>query len=148
MAQIPGEIRSSIFGNVGTIVSFRLGAEYASLMSRQYGEKFEAKHFTQLPPYETLVKVDEHTFTMSALPPEWKEKDFDMPDFSQEIIKRCRAKYATPIEEVEAEWRMDVPEVEKARKPPEEQLNIQGNLSSEEKQKLFKEIVEELTKSG
>ncbi len=148
MAQIPAEIRSSIFGNVGTIVSFRLGAEYASLMSRQYGEKFEAKHFTQLPPYETLAKTNGDAFTMSALPPEWKGEAFEMPDFSQEIIKRCRAKYATPVEEVEAEWRMDVPKVEKVRKPPEEQLNIQGNLSSEEKQKLFKEIVGELTKSG
>ena len=150
MSQIPQELRSSIFGNTGTAISFRVGPDYGSLMSRQFGEKFEPRHFTQLPPYETLVAVDGKGFTMSALPPEWEREDFVAPDFSEEIIRRCRAQYARPLHEVQQEWDQSMPAVEvrrEERRRAQDRLNIQGEIAEEEKRELFEQIVEALSGS-
>jgi hypothetical protein len=120
-------------------------------MSRQFGEKFEPKHFTQLPAYETLVKVDQHTFTMSALPPEWEQEGFSAPDPSEQIISRCRARYARPLDQVEAEWLKRAPGSRtdsKKPKAPNARPNIQGNISEQAKRTLFDQLVEELSQPG
>lgn len=52
MKQLPEELRSAIFGNVGTIMSFRVGLEDAEVLVKQFGEdNVTREQLTTLVPY-------------------------------------------------------------------------------------------------
>lgn len=54
--QIDKEIRDAIFGNVGSVISFRVGQDDADLLSKEFGNVFPPSRFTQLDNYQVLVK--------------------------------------------------------------------------------------------
>src|SRR5580765_2930623 len=41
IAQIPEDVRAAIFGNAGTMLSFLIGAQDASFMAKEFGERFK-----------------------------------------------------------------------------------------------------------
>jgi hypothetical protein len=55
--QLTPVIRHAILGNVGTIISFRVGAEDAPYMSREFGGDFEEIDLLQLPNYRIYLKL-------------------------------------------------------------------------------------------
>jgi hypothetical protein len=57
LSQLEKEIRDAVFGNVGTIISFRVGAADASFLSREFGERFEASDFTSLPRFSVYIRL-------------------------------------------------------------------------------------------
>jgi len=66
VAQIPEEIRSAIFGNVGTIVALRVGMEDATLLEGQFQPLFNKDDLIQLPNWKGFVAS---TATGKRLPP-------------------------------------------------------------------------------
>ncbi|MGV7222166.1 MAG: type IV secretory system conjugative DNA transfer family protein [Nitrospinales bacterium] len=74
MAQLEPEIRDSVLGNVGTMISFRLGAKDASYMAREFKEKFDPLDFINLPNYNIYLRLmidgmPSHPFSAVTLPP-------------------------------------------------------------------------------
>lgn len=72
--QIDERIRGAIFGNVGTIISFRLGATDAEYMEKEFYPIFNKEDFVNLPKYEMYMKlmIDRATskpFSAISLPP-------------------------------------------------------------------------------
>ena len=63
MAQIPDEIQKSILGNVGTIVSFAVGADDAEIIHKEYSEVFSQADLVNLANHQIAVKlmVDGHS---------------------------------------------------------------------------------------
>jgi hypothetical protein len=57
LAQLPDSLRSAVLGNVGTIISFRVGAEDAPLLAREFAPVFTATDFMHLPNHEMYVKL-------------------------------------------------------------------------------------------
>lgn len=57
LAQLPESLRSAVLGNVGTIISFRVGAEDAPLLAREFAPVFAATDFMHLPNHEMFVKL-------------------------------------------------------------------------------------------
>ncbi|MCO6509567.1 MAG: type IV secretion system DNA-binding domain-containing protein [Aridibacter famidurans] len=55
--QLLPEVREALFGNVGTIVSFRLGARDAEAVSREFSSDIEAKEFTNLPNHRVYLRM-------------------------------------------------------------------------------------------
>jgi type IV secretory pathway TraG/TraD family ATPase VirD4 len=55
--QLEPDIRHAVFGNAGTIISFRVGAEDAPYIVQEFHEKYEKVDFLQLPNYRTYVKL-------------------------------------------------------------------------------------------
>lgn len=55
--QISEELRSAIFGNVGTIISFRIGAEDAAYLAKEFYPIFSQTDFINLPPYSMYLKL-------------------------------------------------------------------------------------------
>ena len=55
--QLPEEIRAAIFGNVGTIISFRLGAEDAAYMAEEFYPVCSQDDFINLPPYHIYLRL-------------------------------------------------------------------------------------------
>jgi type IV secretory pathway TraG/TraD family ATPase VirD4 len=55
--QIDEELRAAIFGNVGTIVSFRLGARDAWYLAKEFFPIFSQADLINLPPYHIFLKL-------------------------------------------------------------------------------------------
>ena len=57
-SQLDESVRDSVFGNVGTIVAFRVGAHDAPLLVKQFGdETLRAKDLVNLGNYEVFVRL-------------------------------------------------------------------------------------------
>lgn len=74
LSQLDPKIRDAVFGNVGTLISFRVGGADAAFLAREFAPTFSAEDFTALPRYHTYIRllVDgevTHPFSAITLPP-------------------------------------------------------------------------------
>ncbi|MFA6270506.1 MAG: ATP-binding protein [Candidatus Paceibacterota bacterium] len=72
--QLTEEIRDAVFGNMGTIVSFRVGQGDVEALSRYFQPLFEADDLLRVPNHNTVVRtliggVPTQPFSMATLPP-------------------------------------------------------------------------------
>ena len=104
MTQLTDKIREALLGNVGTIMSGRLGVTDAELMEKAFSPVFTAEDLHKQSNFcaiATVMMFDMPTapFTISLLPP--------MGESSDELMERMKAyalsKYGRPRAEVEAE---------------------------------------------
>lgn len=73
--QLHEEIRAAIFGNVGTLISFRVGAEDAEYLEKEFYPIFKKEDFQNLPRYSMYLKlmIDGATsrpFSAETMPPQ------------------------------------------------------------------------------
>ena len=73
MTQLTDKIREAIIGNVGTVISGRIGTTDAELMVKRFSPIFDAEDLTRLPNYESIASVminnvPSSPFSMSFLP--------------------------------------------------------------------------------
>ena len=102
------EVRDAIFGNVGTIVSFRVGAEDAEFLEREFIPEFNAEDLVNLTKYNIYLKlmingVAGRPFSAETLSPFSKLEKSN----KEKIIKASRERYGTPrkiIEEKISRW--------------------------------------------
>lgn len=57
LAQLDTAIRDAVYGNVGTIVSFRIGAQDASFLAREFAPRFDSTDLTSLPRFAAYVRL-------------------------------------------------------------------------------------------
>jgi Type IV secretion-system coupling protein DNA-binding domain/TraM recognition site of TraD and TraG len=57
LAQLEEPVRPAILGNVGTLISFRLGPDDARVISREFREEASAADLLHLPNYSAYVKI-------------------------------------------------------------------------------------------
>ena len=55
--QLDEKIRGSIFGNVGTIISFLVGAEDAEYLANEFFPEFNKNDFVDLPYYHIYLRM-------------------------------------------------------------------------------------------
>lgn len=99
--QLHEDIRKAILGNVGTIISFRIGANDAEILKPEFNSLFEVEDFIRLPQYAIYLKllIDGTTsepFSAYTLPIA-KDREFT----KEEVIEHSRKTYANTKEEVE-----------------------------------------------
>ncbi|MBM2821031.1 MAG: hypothetical protein HW405_791 [Candidatus Berkelbacteria bacterium] len=75
IAQVPEEVMSAVFGNVGSLITFRVGAPDASALKQEFAPVFEEVDLVNLDNYHIYVKmsIDGVTcpaFSSTTLPPE------------------------------------------------------------------------------
>jgi len=108
ITQMEEEVRDAVFGNVGTIVVFRVGAEDAEYLEKEFAPEFLAEDLVNLPKYNIDLKlmidgVAGPAFSAETLPPFPK-----LPESNREkIIMASRERYGTPgkiVEEKIAKW--------------------------------------------
>ena len=108
ITQMEEEVRDAVFGNVGTIVCFRVGAEDAGWLEREFTPEFLATDLVNLTKYNIYLKlmidgVAGRPFSAQTLPP------FPATHKSnrEKIIKISRERYSTPrkmVDEKIAKW--------------------------------------------
>lgn len=102
------KVRDAVFGNMGTIVTFRVGAEDAEALEKEFSPDFLLQDFVNLTKYHAYVKlmidgIAGKPFSASTLVPQERPVD----SHEQEIIASSRQTYGTPVVRVEAkiaEW--------------------------------------------
>ena len=55
--QLEPDVRHAVFGNVGSVISFRVGAEDAPYLVREFHERFSQADFLQLPNHRIYLKL-------------------------------------------------------------------------------------------
>jgi hypothetical protein len=102
--QMSDEVRAAVFGNVGTMITFRVGATDAEYLEKEYAPAFTAEDLVNIGKYQAYLKlmIDDMTsapFSARTLPP------IAVPQVSYRdvAIARSRAQFAHPRALVETE---------------------------------------------
>ncbi|MDP2705584.1 MAG: type IV secretion system DNA-binding domain-containing protein [bacterium] len=111
-SDVSSKVRDAVFGNVGTMIVFRVGADDAEFLEKEFTPEFEAQDFVNLPNYNIYLKlmvdgVTSRPFSAVTLPP---FKVQQSPTTKEEIIAASRYNFSRPREETEEEinnWSTD-----------------------------------------
>jgi type IV secretory pathway TraG/TraD family ATPase VirD4 len=57
IAQMEEPVRDAVFGNIGTLISFRVGPEDAEFLEKEFSPEFSATDLVNLPKYNIYVKL-------------------------------------------------------------------------------------------
>ncbi len=100
--QMEEEVRAAVFGNVGTMITFRVGAYDAEVLEKEFAPTFTAEDLVNLGSYQIYLKlmidgIGSQPFSASTLKP------IEKPEVSsvEEIIRQSRRVYAEPKANVE-----------------------------------------------
>lgn len=101
MGQLNETVRKTVFGNVGSMVSFRVGADDAAVLANEYNPVFKERDIINLGVREFYTKMSVNGELREA----FSGKTLDVPrgteEFIEEIIQHSRATYCKPKAEVE-----------------------------------------------
>ena len=101
MGQVSDTIKKTVFGNVGSIVNFRVGADDAGLLAEEYTPIFKARDIINLGVREFYCKMSVDGEIREA----FSGKTLTVPKMSgeyvQDIINNSRRNYCANREEVE-----------------------------------------------
>jgi hypothetical protein len=104
MTQLTDKVREAIIGNVGTVISGRIGITDAEILVKKFAPVFDVEDLTKLPNYQSIASVminnvPSAPFSMSFLPP-IGQSNLELND----ALKRLSAaKYGKPRAAVEKE---------------------------------------------
>ncbi len=101
--QLSDEIRSSIFGNVGTMIAFRVGSNDAAILSKEFLPVFNEIDLINLPRYSMYLKLmiegaTSQPFSANTMPIKVKGDSN-----KKKITKVSNAKFGHPKENIEKE---------------------------------------------
>jgi len=102
--QLTQEIRDAVFGNMGTIVSFRIGQNDVESIVQYFQPTFDGDDILRVPNYNAIVRtliggVPTQPFSMATLPPLGTPN----PRLSMALKQLSAAKYGRPKAIVEHE---------------------------------------------
>ncbi|MCR4343045.1 MAG: type IV secretion system DNA-binding domain-containing protein [Patescibacteria group bacterium] len=109
--QMSEEVNAAVFGNVGTMIVFRVGAYDADILEKEFAPEFIAQDivnlgFTQIYLRLMINGVGSRPFSASTLPPIAKLEH----SFKDKIIEASRKNYAIPrktVEDMIKRWHED-----------------------------------------
>jgi hypothetical protein len=104
MTQLTDGIREAILGNIGTVISGRIGITDAEILQKKFAPTFDAEDLTKLPNFQTIASVmidgvPSAAFSMSLIPPMGKPNQ----QLRDAIKRLSAARYGRPRAQVEKE---------------------------------------------
>ena len=101
--QLNEKVKFAVFGNVGTLVVFRVGATDAEELVKEFAPVFTEEDLVNLPKYNVVLKlmidgVASDPFSARGLGP---LTDAERTGNEQKVIDYCRERYASARNEVE-----------------------------------------------
>ena len=102
------EVKNAVFGNVGTLIGFRVGVTDASYLAREYQPRFGESDLINIERFHAYMKtivnnepVDPFSVDMTKDIDQLKKERNEK--IAQAIIQLSKLKYGRPKELVEAE---------------------------------------------
>lgn len=104
MTQLTEKIREAIIGNVGTVISGRIGITDAEILEKKFKPVFVADDLAKLPNHQSITSVmiqnvPSAPFSMSWIPPMGQSN----PHLADALKRLSAAKYGKPRDVVEGE---------------------------------------------
>lgn len=105
VTDVSTKVRDAVFGNVGTMIVFRIGATDAEFLEKEFEPEFVIQDLVNLPNYHIYLKlmvdgITSRPFSASTLAP---FKIQTASDIKNQIIKISNGNYARPRDLVEEE---------------------------------------------
>lgn len=129
ISQMTDSVRDAVFGNVGTTISFRVSADDAPVLAKQFEPTFDESDLIQMNNRNFVIsmiingeKVPAFSATTLALPTT-PQDNFD------QIVESSRRGYARRREDVEAEIRETIEQSEKYKKELSDSGRAAGSQS-------------------
>ncbi|MDQ5893444.1 MAG: hypothetical protein QG640_456 [Patescibacteria group bacterium] len=121
--QMEEEVRAAVFGNVGTMIVFRVGAFDAEVLEKEFAPQFTAEDIVNLGIFQIYLKlmidgISSQPFSGTTLPPIAKPESSSM----DKVIAMSRKQFAHNRLEVEKkidDWMAPLAPVKSAMKPKE-----------------------------
>lgn len=107
MGQLNNLVRTTVFGNVGSLMSFRIGAEDAAIMEQEYTPKFDVRDIINLGVREFYIKMSIDGQIRDAFSGYTVDVPKPVNDLTEEIRELSRQKYTRPraeVEEIMKKW--------------------------------------------
>ncbi len=98
-------VRDAVFGNVGTMIVFRVGSDDADFLEKEFEPEFTPGDIVNLPNYKIYLKlmidgITSRPFSAKTLPPMVKSGNKEIED---EVIRNSRELYCRSKETIERE---------------------------------------------
>ena len=146
--QMSEEVRAAVFGNVGTMISFRVGAFDADILEKEFAPKFTAEDMVNLGFAQIYLKlmidgVSSQPFSAQTLPPIEKSEI----SYKKEVIESSRSQFARTRAEVETIIRElhssspEEPRKDRSDGRPKPKQNIHHTIDRRPQKNPFKDIV-------
>jgi hypothetical protein len=102
MTQLTDKVREAIIGNVGTVISGRIGITDAEILVKKFAPTFDAEDLTKMPNYQSVTSVminnvPSAPFSMSFIAPLGQSN----AQLSDALKRLSAAKYGKPRQQVE-----------------------------------------------
>ncbi|MBM5789467.1 hypothetical protein FJZ23_00020 [Candidatus Parcubacteria bacterium] len=101
IAQLTDEVREAVFGNVGTLITYRVGSPDALYMEKEFTPRFLPEDIINLPKFNVYLKllidgVTSQPFSAITLPPISQRTES-----AERVIRVSRERYANPRADIE-----------------------------------------------
>jgi hypothetical protein len=108
ISQIQEDVKNAVFGNVGTMVSFRIGTPDANFLQNEFNPTFSETDLTNIEKYHVYVKTIVNNepippFSMSLMKDMTVQEARMNPKLAETLKELSRLKYGKPRELVEEE---------------------------------------------
>ena len=111
IAQMEEKVRDAVFGNVGTMITFRVGADDAEFLEREFSPEFMTQDIVNLPKQNIYLKLMIDGMASRPFSAETLTPVRALPvSMEKEIIEYSRLHYATPRMAVEKKIASDTEE--------------------------------------
>ncbi|MFH1508939.1 MAG: type IV secretion system DNA-binding domain-containing protein [bacterium] len=107
IAQLSEPVRDAVFGNVGTMVSFRIGATDAEFLAQEFAPVFDETDLVNLPKYNIYLKLMIDGVASNAFSAQTIVDNHPKHSLRDKVISVSRERYAKKREVVEdkiARW--------------------------------------------
>ena len=148
------KVRDAIFGNVGTMILFRTGAEDAEFLEKEFAPTFEASDLVNLPNRNIYIRLMIDGVASKPFSAETTDlKPLPQDSFGDLIIENSRSHFGTPRATVEkqiaSEWLSEAEKLEeKVERRGEKRLDILTNPPPNKPRKDRKPIDRERLKEA
>ena len=101
MDQLDEHVRAAVIGNVGSIVTYRVGSTDAEILGKEFAPVFTEEDLINLPKYNVYLKlmidgVASRPFSAITLPP-----INNVTGSFEKVVKVSRERYAAPRDQIE-----------------------------------------------
>lgn len=108
IGQVEEEVKNAVFGNVGSIVSFRIGVTDANYLSHEFSPTFDTDDLLNIERFHVYIKTTVNNepvppFSMDLTKDISKEEEMKDPRVAEIIKEMSRLKYGRDVRLVEAE---------------------------------------------
>ena len=107
LGQLNERIKTTVFGNVGSIISLRVGGSDAEALSQEFLPRFADRDLINLGVQEFIIKMSVHGATIEAFSGKTLPMHYPQKDFVKECVTLSRQTYGRPLIDVEALLRDD-----------------------------------------